>query len=719
MKRLLFMFVIVLICSGVLADISINEMDSVYNLGDRIYIDLGGLRGADNGNLDIDLACGNRSINLVRIPARAFSSIEDHTYSIPYKILNWEDLGISNLSSIVGSCQVVVEMGSDFASSNVFEISDDVAVSVSLDKPTYNPGESIVVNISAVESNGFLLNGFVEGSNASSFDRAIENGAVEEVFDVPETAEAGFYTLNIYAYDVGTNGVLNKGFGIGSYTVNQIATSLVLSLSDAIAIPGNNFSIGAAVFDQSGVEMQGAVPLKIISSDGSEVESMIQAGDFALVDLASNSSIGTWEIVAKFDDIIQTREFEVGALQKVDFDFEENVLAVKNVGNVLYNKSIDVNIGEKIMNLDLNIGVGEVRKFSLEAPMGKYDVIVDDGEQEVTHQILLTGDVISVNDFKSGAIFTDYSVIWIFMIIILGGIGLVLIMRYRKTKTWGESSEVDNSIEPKNGFFGNLLNKLKKHDKTRKLQDTGVRIGKKVGDKIPATVKSQMGDSLAFTNKSPAVQSLDSKNYSGEDKTMVDFTKKGLSSAESALVMKGEKHISSVVSLSIKNYEGLTDASRNALRKITEESKGKGLVDYRNDYIFIIFNPLVTRTYGNESLAVKCGMNVLEELKTYNKKFRDKIEFGIGVHAGDMVAARENGRLKYTGIGNTISLAKRMSDTDSAKVVVSESVRKKLLRNLKASKGKEIGENLTYVVDDIRDVRQDQEKLKQLLKRSE
>ncbi len=708
MKKLLFLVVIIIVCSGVFADISINEMKSVYNLGDRLYVDLGGLRGIDSGNLDINLVCNNESINLVRIPARSFPADSDQKYSA-YKILNREDLGTSNLSNIIGSCQVAVSMESDIALSNLFKISNNVAVDVSLNKATYNPGEAVIVNITALKTNGVLLNGFIEGSNASSFSKEIKDGAVEETFNIPKTSEAGFYSLNVYAYDVGANGVLNKGYGLSSYTVNQVASSLVLSLSDNNVVPGNNFSIGAAVFDQSGVEMKGTVSINIISPDGSDIKNALNAGDFTLIDLMSNSSVGTWKIVAKFDNMTQTREFEVSALQKVKFDFEDNILVVKNVGNTLYNKSITVDIGEKVMNLDLNIRVGEVRKFSLQAPMGKYNVVVDDGSDNITHQVLLTGDAISVNDFQNGPFFQNYSIIWIFLIVMIGGIGLILIIKYRKTKIIGEG----------NGFFGTWFNKIKEHNKTKKLQNTGTKITKKVGDKIPTSVKSQMGDSLAFTNKSAAAQSLDSKNYSKEDKTMVDFTKRGLSGAESALVLKGEKYTSSVISLSVKNYEELGGAGIDSLKKIIEEAKGKGLVDYRNDYIFIIFNPLVTRTYGNESLAVKCGMNILEALKMYNKKFRDKIEFGIGIHAGDLVAAKDNGKLKYTGIGNTISLAKRMSDTHSARVVVSESIRKKLLRNLKVLKGKEIGEKATYVVSEIRDVRLDQAKLKDLLKRAE
>ncbi len=697
MKKLVLLLGCLMICSGVLADISISEPLDVYNLGDKLYIDLDGLRGAENGNLDIDLSCENDSVNLVRIPARAFSTGEDQSYSIPYKVLDLEDLGILDLKSIVGICQIIASLSGNAVSSKTFEVSDDIVVTASLDKLEYNPGESVVVKIEAVKLNGVLVNGFVEGSNVSSFNRVIEEGFAEEIFSVSETAEAGVYYLGVRVYDVGFGGVLNEGKQVVSYVVNQVATSLVLSLSDLAAVPGGNFSIGVEIFDQSGVEMSGNVFVEIISPEGEEIESVVSAGEFVFVEFMSNSSVGTWKIVSRFDDLNVEREFEMLPLQKVEFDFEDSVLVVRNVGNVLYNKSIEVLIGEEVMTLDLKINIGEVRKFSLKAPVGNWEVVVGDGEHEISRQVLLTGNAISVSDFGNGAIFKNYSIVWVFLIVVLGGIGGILLMRYRRTKTLGGDASLIQRV--------------------RGIGKTGAKLKKRVGKKVPAKVMSHMDDSLNFTKKSPAIQGLDSKDHNGEDKTMVDFTKKGAMGAEATLVLKGEKHVSGVAAIGIKNFEGLGDSARDALKKIIESSKGKGLVDYRGDYIFVVFSPLVTRTYRNEKLSVRCGMDILESLKAYNKKFKDKFEFGIGVHAGDLIASKNGRGLKYTGVGNTISFAKRMSDVDSSKVVVSEVIRKKLIRELKVSKGKDIGEKKTFVVLEIRDGAGDRKKLKQLMAR--
>ena len=110
-------------------------------------------------------------------------------------------------------------------------------------------------------------------------------------------------------------------------------------------------------------------------------------------------------------------------------------------------------------------------------------------------------------------------------------------------------------------------------------------------------------------------------------------------------------------------------------------------------------------------------MDLLSKLQDYNKKFKDKIEFNIGVHTGELIASKVNNKLKYTSVGNTISFAKRISDSARDKVLVSEEIRKKLLRDITVGNGGSIGEKQTYEILKIKDRGADQEKLKELLKR--
>jgi len=700
MKKLGCLLVLLVMVSFVVGGISVLEPEDVYNLGDRLYVSADGIVGAESGNLDFNLVCANKTTILARLPATSFSADEESAWDF-YKVLRLDDLAIVNYSDIVGECQIVTRVGASVVSSKVFTISDDVSVSVSLNQETYNPGEAVMVNIEAIKTNGDLLNGFVEGGNFSAFSKAIEGGAVSEVFSVPDTIEAGTYYMSVRAWDIGKSGVLNEGSAGVFFDVNQVVSSLVLSLDGEEVVPGESFSMGVEAYDQAGIEMNGAVGIRIVTPENVEIESVIQTGDFGDFNFELNSTAGIWRVIAKFDDVISEREFRMLEVQKAEFDFEESLLTVRNVGNSVYDRTINVEIGNETMVLDLEIGLGEVRKFNLAAPNGEYEVYVGDGEDSVSRQVLLTGNAISVKDLKDVGIFKGYSIVWIFLIVVIGGIGFILFRRYRRTKTIGPGrSQVTGHRSVLGRLFGGV-GELKN----------------KVHSKIPTKVRSRMDDSLNFTNKSPKIQGLDHGD-SHEDKSMVDLTKNDVGVAESTLVLKGEKHLSAVVALSVKNYAELDSLAREALaRAVGEVKKTKGLVDWRGDYIFVVFSPVVTKTYGNEALAAKAGFAILESLNEHNRKFKSKIVFSLGVHSGELVASKVKGKLKYTSIGNTISLAKRIADSEDGKLVVSDPIRRKLVRDLKVTRGKEIGDNATFVVSEVRDKAADKERLADLLKR--
>ena len=136
-KNVILGFLFIFLVQFVSAEIILSEPDAIYNLGDRLYVSVDGLVGTESGNLNINLVCGNSTTNLVKISGRAFSSEEPQLYSIPYKILDPVDLEIANISSILGSCQILASLGADASSTNTFEITNNVLVSASLNKSNY------------------------------------------------------------------------------------------------------------------------------------------------------------------------------------------------------------------------------------------------------------------------------------------------------------------------------------------------------------------------------------------------------------------------------------------------------------------------------------------------------------------------------------------------------------------------------------------------------
>ena len=158
--------------------------------------------------------------------------------------------------------------------------------------------------------------------------------------------------------------------------------------------------------------------------------------------------------------------------------------------------------------------------------------------------------------------------------------------------------------------------------------------------------------------------------------------------------------------------------SKEELVRIVNKAKlSKGLIDWRGSHIFVIFSPIITRTHGNEILASKTALKIFEDLNEHNRKFSDKIQFNIGIHAGDLVVSKENNKLKYTGMGNTVALARRMADSDLNRLLVTEEIRKKMLRDMRSVRSKEINKYPIYSVTGIRNTDADKAKLKDLLDR--
>ncbi len=692
-KELTFIMVIMFMSSPVFAGMVISEPKSLYNLGDKIEFRIDNIRGVSTGNFNVNLVCSNSSINLIKIPATSFSDEDEASYEFA-KELRLSDLEIGSYDQVVGGCQVTSSIGTDSISTSSFQITRDVVVSnIFTNQTTFNPNDQITLKIKATKANGAPLSGMIVGSNATTFNTPIEKGELVYSFFMSPTSEPGSYNLVLEAYDSEGEDKLNKGGTVVVFSIRQIPTSIIISLENTEATPGQDFSVGAEVVDQSGKRIEGIVDLTLLSPDGKETKHPVFSGEIKSISFVKNATPGTWAVYTVIEGLEELREFQVLENPEIDFEIIDSVLIVKNIGNAIYNNSIAVKIGEETLNLDLNIEPGEIRKFVLKAPNGEYEIIVGDGQKEFSSRVLLTGNAVSISDFRNVGIFKSYSIIWIFIIIILGGVGIVLFIRYKKTKTLG----------PGTGSLGEggrgIINKI-------------------LHPKISSKLKSGVSNSIHFTNKSPSSQSFDEKNYKDDDKSLLDLTSKKIGSAESSLVLKGEKYPSSIITLKIKNFSTLNKNSKDNLKRIVESTKdSKGLINWMGEYILVIFSPVVTKTYKNEILAVKCGFGLFKKLHEHNKKFSDKIEFNIGINSGDLIASKEQGKLKYTSIGNTISFSKRMADSSAGKILVSDNIRKKLLRDIKVTKAGAIGENNLYEVSTMKDREANEAKLKELLKR--
>ena len=177
--------------------------------------------------------------------------------------------------------------------------------------------------------------------------------------------------------------------------------------------------------------------------------------------------------------------------------------------------------------------------------------------------------------------------------------------------------------------------------------------------------------------------------------------------AELSLSAEGDKQDASIVCFKIKNFEDIKSeiegTTNENIQRIVEESERKKAYIYQNEgNIFFIFAPLMTRTYKNEKSAVELAQKIKEILTHHNKMYRQKIEFGISLDYGPIVAKGEkNGILKFISIGPIMNISKKIASASEGDILLSEKMKERTMAEIKTEKYK--SENVeAYVIKEIR-----------------
>jgi len=156
----------------------------------------------------------------------------------------------------------------------------------------------------------------------------------------------------------------------------------------------------------------------------------------------------------------------------------------------------------------------------------------------------------------------------------------------------------------------------------------------------------------------------------------------GSKEAEHSLVMHGNKENASVVVVKMKNSAG-KESVEQAAENIR---KNKGSLYKSGDDIVGIFTPSLTKSFNNDLIAVKVAGAIASHLNEHNRKFKDKIDFGIGIHSGELVTKMENEKLKFSTLGNTLNLARRIAETAKNDVLLSQEANSKVMNEVKTDK---------------------------------
>lgn len=694
----------------------------VYNVGESVEIGINVDPVSEEYLLSVNLICsGNSVLQFNLMPGSEGNS----KLKLP---LNY--FTIPSLNE--GNCYFFAKYGGNERESTSFAVSKKLDLSLDLSSIFVKPGEEITISGTATRLSGLAANGEAEISipllnlikteeitdiqneaieseinetsgeneesetNETSEDNKenikIDNGqyytkVVDGKFslslNLSENTPGGDYRIDVLVYEKDSVGrVISEGSAISNLKISQVLTSADVALDSQNLNPGDTLNLRPMLLDQAGFNIDDDLSVIIRDKDSNRIfEKLVSSEEPVKYDLPTNLTAGYYTIEASKGELNSTKKFYVNEKAIADLTLENETLTVTNIGNIPYDKEIQIELNGKPFIRKVNLGLGESQKFKLTGD-GDTNIKVSDGDKEIAGTAKLTGYAVDIKSVEEGGSVTlNTPIVWIILIVFLLG-GLLFLFR---------------------GIFKKKSFAYQTHDRRTTRNTT-----KTVSLRAPNPEREH---SVMMPNESHS----EKKEYPGhapysahrdvEKKT--EFTKPvekipmnvflaAPNHAEQVSVLKGQKDKVAVVALKIKNR--INKSAKEYLEKLIEPVYSKrGAIFEQGDYILVIFSPLMTHSIKNEIEAVKFAEKIKLMLSEYNKKFKDRIEFGIGINYGDMINKIEDGKLKYTALGNTIISAKKLSELSHEQVFLTRDAYEKGIAEIKAEK-KEIHGLVFYEV---------------------
>jgi len=624
----------------------VSQPKEVYNYGDYLEVILGS-DGSD-GKTTIDLVCGQGSMNI-------YSQYLHLETEIPITF----PFSSNFLKGLTGECYLSMDFEGNIKKSSTFLITNKMNVDVKFNREDFFTNENISFTGTASKANKQPVNGAAK-INVNKIDLEsivpVEDGKFSGYILFPEDTKSGEYNMEVYVYETKDDQTTNFDNKTFSLTVLQMPTSLEISSLDGVD-PGSEMTYSAMLYDQAHDSMEGfPVAINIYDVNSQIIKSILpKTGESSKLIIPKNAPYGQWNMTAESEKIAVNKVFYVRENKEAEFEITNRTLIIRNVGNVPYDKIIQITIGNTTKIQHLNLSTAGSLLLELSAPDGIYDVEVNDGDVKANAKVSLTGNAVDVRSpydnsalgFMSKGFFA-----WVFVFIVLGVFIFIFVMKVYKKK----------SVL----FFDGSLPKRKEEGKG------GV-----------VKLSSPTGPGTPY------------------NKHQIEYVS---SEALPSLVLDGEKQDSSVITLKVRNYEQLKSNRSNAASAIEEAvkeiSENRGKIYRKDDSIVGIFAPVITKKFDNEVSAVKVAKKISELLNEHNKRYAHKIDFGIGVNNCHIIASKDRGKLLFTPVNNSISGVRTIADLAKNDFLLGEAIHKKLGAKVKTAPHSHKGLK-TYAVLDI------------------
>ncbi len=538
------------------------------------------------------------------------------------------------VGNLSGECYISASYGDDVAISQKFDIVRGITVQLELDKITLNPGESVVVSGDAVKRNGNSVEGFVELS-------------------LPN--------INLSLSNIVSNG----------------AFSFMVTIPENTA--SGNYEVKTRVYEK---DSGGNIVNEGGSSSSIKINQIVKA---------SNLSITAIRVIPGTDLVYNVYLYDQ-ANQEVSNDV---VVALYNPGKEQVSKKLVKSLVPNTFAFAANATPGTWRIET------SYDNLVDSAMFDVEKVmsatfVVINGTLVITNTGNVPYTKPLQVSVGEKLDVVSMNIGV------------GEADNV--KLSSPNAVNGTYSIKVNDGNQTA---DLGEQYFAGTGNAVLDVSKPSFWGWLILiviiiiggvyyykkSKKKSAMGGSSGKMGVGPIKANIA---KGAEASKASIIDSGEKQSSTLVALKIKNLQDIEKSNTNAMETVNKvlmtakDAKAKIYAD--GNYRLMIFAPIITKNPDNNVDAIKVASEIKRALEDYNKKFAQKIEYGIGVHYGDLAVEAKAGQFRFSSLGNTIPIVKRIAESSHGEVLMSSQIH---TRTMGTVKGERVGESSFFQVKNI------------------
>ena len=386
-------------------------------------------RSGVNGILRTYLICDGIKKQVVPISYLSIKQGTQKNMNIEFPLID------SMIGDQKGNCFVQVNFSNSLANTQSFKLSNKINLNVSLNEDRVSPQEQIILDGVAIKEDKEPVNGFITLSikdTEINLTQVVNNGRFKFKFSFPRETESKEYLLNFFTYEKDQeNKITNQGTSSKKIFVKQIPNNLEIIINNKNIEPGEDLEIKTILHDQTGENIKTKTELKIFNDEKTLAEKTVDTGTPFKISLATNESFGNYTISAVSKNIKNKIKFNIEKKESIKIKLINRTIIIKNTGNIPYNKTLKIKIGNSTSDLKINLKLNEVKRYVLSAPDGEYSIeILSDGKTELKKHTFLTGNTVNIKESQNKIFgFFNSPFVWIFTIIIFGLIAFILIKK--------------------------------------------------------------------------------------------------------------------------------------------------------------------------------------------------------------------------------------------------------------------------------------------------